>query len=604
MFSTLSKESELPHFEWSIPHVAKHPNIVVTCSRNQFSTQFDRLGLFSLLSKSSTATDFAKRVNELLSKKQKDKISQQLKTKLSGILFGKQNSNGEKINGLISSSKVHNFLRHLDGIVIQKSPVVIRKPPAITPTDMRMIFEQLFSLVGRGAGSRLAGVPLTILDESTQGIKTQDIHDFPSAININYKYGENKEALNNFALSPRKIVIGQPYANNIQKASRLVMQAIDVVSQKLDEYIIKQKLQKIPVEEVVEYALMHINQWVLDLKLMKYNGPSSRTHQQMDFFLFPTVNTRKMIIKDAEKNRGLLSSSAQELLQQETQEGILRLAIFDISGGAYGTGLSESIAKLAGYESSGYMDTYIESLITGYEVRMGKKPKNIVLSPRKADLTLAAFEYIPFVEKLREQGIQAEIILAEQLEEALRNYDKQKPFQVMTWDGKIITPELIAKRFTFLGEGQEKEGDRGYIYTKLPEGVMILPSPASRIPASDKRVNGAILEALRPQLKQIGVDVTPSISLSIVDKNSIEKVIKKIIKFGEINVDEYPEIKFLGLVLKVDDKHPGRKGKGDEVVSAYPISAGIFQKINDTENQEENKEFMETKVVIYSKLKK
>ena len=258
MLSTVSKELEIPHFEWNIPHVPKHPNIVVTCSRNQFSTQFDRLGLFPLLSGASTATDFAKRVNKLLSKKQKDKISQQLQTKLSEILFGKQNSNGNKINSLISNSKVHNFLRHLDGIVIQKSPIVLRKPPAITPTDMRMIFEQLFSLVGRGAGSRLAGVPLTILDESTQGIKTQDIQDFPNAININYKYGDNKEILNNFALSARKIVIGQPYANNMQKASKLVIQAINIVSQKLDEYIVKQKLQKIPVEEVVEYALIHI----------------------------------------------------------------------------------------------------------------------------------------------------------------------------------------------------------------------------------------------------------------------------------------------------------------------------------------------------------
>lgn len=643
MSSILSKESELPHFEWIIPHVSKHPNIIVTCSRNQFSTQYDRLGLFPILSGASTSTDFAKRIKKLLSEKQKDEISKLLREKLSKILFGKQNSDGSKLHGLISSSKVHNFLRHLDGIVIQKTPAVLRKPPTITPTDMRMIFEQLFSLVGRGAGSRLAGVPLTILDESTQGIKTQDIHDFPNAININYKYENNKEVLNNFALSPRKIVIGQPYADNMQKASKLVMQAINVVSQKLDEYVIKQKLQKkkiISVEEAVEYALIHIKEWVLDLELMQYDGPSSRTHQQMDFFLFPTVNTRKVLIEDVEKNRGLLSNSAKELLQQATQNGNLRLTIFDISGGAYGTGLSESIAKLAGYESSGYMDIYIKGLISVYEIKMGRKPKNIVLSPRKADLTLAAFEYIPFVEKLRKQGVQTEIILAEQLEEALHNYDEKKPFQVKTWDGKMIIPELIAKRFTFLGEGQEKEGDRGHIYTNLPEGVMILPSPASRIPASDKRVNGSILNALQSQLKQIGVDVIPSITLSIINKNSIEKVVKEIIKFGEKNIDKYPEIKFLGLVLKIDDKRPGRKGKGGEVVSAYPISAGIIQKANNTDNQEEidrfihnmlfhrinnlidkgvrniivqpnlftifadGKDFMETKIIVYSKFKK
>lgn len=645
MSSIVSKELEMPHFEWNIPHVPKHPNIVVTCSRNQFSGQFGRLGLFPILSGASTSTDFAKRVKKLLSKKQNNKTSQKLKVELSKILFGKQNSDGSKIPGLISTSKVHNFKKHLDGIVIKKLLETLRKPPAITPTDMRMIFEQLFSLVGRSAGSRLAGVPLTILDESTQGIKTQDIHDFPNAININYKYGNNNEILNNFALSPRKIVIGQPYADNMQKASKLVMQAIDIVSRKLDEYIVKQKIQKrkiVSVEKVVEYALKHVNEWILDSTLIQYEGQPSRTHQQMDFFLIPTVNTRKVLIEDVKKHkhRGIISISVKELLQKETQKGNLRLVIFDISGGGYGTGLSESIAKLAGYKSSGYMDAYIESLISGYEIKMGRRPKNIVLSPRKADLTLAAFEYIPFVKKLRKQGIQAEIILAEQLEEVLCNYDEKKPFRVKTWNGKIITPELIAKRFTFLGEGQEKEGDRGHIYTGLPEGVVILPSPVSRIPASDKRVNGVILEALQPQLRQIGVDVIPSISLSIVDRNSVEKVVKKIIKFGEINKDEYPEIKFLGLILKVDDKRPGRKGKGDEVVSAYPISAGIIQKINNIDNQVEikqfihsvlfhrinnlidkgvqniivqpnlltifadGKDFMETKIIVYSEIKK
>lgn len=643
MFSTFSKGLEIPYFEWDIPHIPKHPNIIITCSRNQFSGQFNRLGLFPILSEASTAIDFAKKVKKLLSEKQKNKISLLLKTELLRLLFGKQNADGSKIKGLISSSKMNNFLRHLDGIIIQKSPVVLHKPPAITPTDMRMIFEQLFSFVGRGAGSRLAGVPLTILDESTQGIKTQDIYDFPNAINISYKYGDNNKILNNFALSPRKIVIGQPYANNMQKASKLVMQAIDIVSRKLDKYIVQQKILKrkiVPVEEVVEYALKHVDEWILDSTLIRYNGSPSRTHQQMDFFLTPMIKTRKILIEDAKKNRGILSDSSKELLQKETQKGNLRLAILDISGGGYGTGLSESIAKLAGYKSSGYMDTYIKSLISGYEVKMGRKPKNIVLSPRKADLTLAAFEYIPFVKKLRKQGIKAEIILAEQLEEALYHYDRKKPFQVKTWDGKMVIPELIAKRFTFLGEGQEKEGDRGHIYTSLPEGVVILPSPVSRVPASDKRVNSAILTTLKTQLQEIGIDVIPTITLSIIDRNSVEKVVKEIIKFGEINVDEYPEIKFLGLILKVDDKRPGREGKGDEVVSAYPLSAGIIRKTNNKHNQEEfkqfihnmlfhrinnlidkgvrniivqpnlltifadGKDFMETKIIVYSKLKK
>lgn len=708
MLSTVLKELKMSHFEWNIPHVPGYPNIVVTFSRNQFSSQFYRLGLFPILSGASTATDFAKRLRELLFSKSKKK-----KTEFSKLLFGKQNSDGNITSGLISKSKAPDFLRHLEGIVVEHKseithgrftrtqleklikindlnqtifknalinfdknkkiifldssgnkikkhkipnsisevvyvdyrnpPIILRKPIVIASTDMRMIFEQFFSLVGRGAGSRLAGAPLTILDESTQGIKTQDINDSPNTINMSCKYGDTKEMSNNFALSPRKIVIGRPYANSMQEASILVVRAIDVVSRKLEEYILKQKLHGIkivPVEEIVEYALLQVKDWVLDPILMQYDGPPLRTHQQMDFFLVPSLKTRKILIEDIKNHENILSNNAKKILQKETQEGNLRLAIIDISGGAGGTGLSESIAKLAGYESSGYMDIYIKSLITGYEVKMGKKPKNIVLSPRKADLTLAAFEYIPFVEKLRKQGVQIEIILAEQLEEALHNYDKKKPFQVKTWDGKMIIPELIAKRFTFLGEGQEKEGDRGYIYTSLPEGVVIIPSPASRIPASDKRVNGAILEVLRPQLKQIGVDVIPSISLSIVDRNSVEKVVNEIIKFGEINADEYPEIKFLGLILKVDDKRPGREGKGDEVVSAYPISAGIFQKISNTKNQQEikdfihnmlfhrinnlidkgvqniivqpnlltifadGKDFMETKIVVYSRLKK
>lgn len=699
-------------FEWFIPHVPDHPDIVVTLSRNQFSSQFDRLGVFPILSQARTAADFANVIKKVLFVKSKDTPSKNISTQFSRLLFDHKNSGGIQTSGCISPSNKKLFLRRLDGRLVKRkagfthgrftrkqleklvkdndinrtifqialqnfdknkitifldakgkrtkrltkacsmneviyldyrNPLeALRMAPTVTPTDMRMIFDQLFSFVGRGAGSRLAGSPLTILKESAQGVRTQNIRDFPNSITINYQYGDNTEAINNFALSPRKIVIGRPYVYDMQKASRLVTQAVDAVSRKLDEYIINQKLQgrkTVPVEEIAAYSLLNVNEWVLDSTLMNYHDSPSRTYQQMDFFLIPTVRTRSILIQEVKKHGGVLSDKAIKLLQKETQGGNLRLTIFDISGGGGGTGLSESVAKLAGYKTSGYMDAYIESLMAGYRARKGRQPKNIVLCPRKADLTLAAFEYIPFVERLRKQGIQAEIILSEQLEEALHHHDATKPFLVKTWDGKMIVPELIAKRFTFLGAGQEAEGDRGHIYTSLPEGVVILPSAVSRVPASDKRVNSAILEALRTQLTQIGIDVIPTITFSIAGKNSVEKVVKEIIKFGEMHSDEYPEIKFLGLILKVDDKRPGREGKGDELVSAYPIPAGIIQKTNTTDNQGEinnyihsmlfhrintlvdkgvlniiiqpnlltifadGRDFMETKIIVYSKPK-
>ncbi len=706
-----TKNNGYQQFEWYIPHVFDNPNVVVTFSRNQITSQRDRLGLFPILSQARTSVEFAVVIKKLLFVRSKNALSQQIHKSLVTFLFGHRGLNVSQTTGIISTSHKQLFLRRLGGLFIKqkacfihgrftrkhleelaevkdmnqtifktalqnfdknkiiisttangkrtnrstkscgetevvyvdyrKSLSTLRLDPSVSPTDMRMIFEQLFSFVGRGAGSRLAGSPLTLLDESTNGIKTKSLRDFPKNLQGTYGSGGNHMVENHFTLSPRKIVIGEPYADRLQKSSILVTRAINVVSQKLDYYIRVQGLSGrkiVPVEEIVEYSLLHIKDWVEDNSLMDFHGVPARTHQQMDYFFTPRASVKRRLIQDM-KNRGQFSDQTKKILRTETQLGNLRLGIIDVSGGAGGTGLSERIASLAGFRTSGHIDAYIQSLLDGFYARKGRVPNNIILCPRKADLTLAAFEYIPVMERIRKGGIRSEIVLSEQLEEALNHHDGNNPFLVKTWDGKMIVPELIAKRYTFLHSGQEKIGERGHVYTSLPGEVVILPSPVSRIPASDKRVNGSILEVLKTKLAHLGVDVIPTLELSIVEENVSELVIKKINTFAHLNCIEYPEIYFLGLILKIDDKRPGREGKGDELLSVYPIPAGILKDNHNVLNKQETdkyihdmvahriqilrekgvthiivqpnllsifadgKDFMETKVLVYSMLK-
>lgn len=479
----------------------------------------------------------------------------------------------------------------------------------INPSDARYILDQTFSLVGRSAGGRLAGAPLTTLHRDIQGVKINIIRNIDDEIRVKYIYGKYSGE-NTFSIKKRRVRVGQPYTDRMIQASKLVTQVIDAVGRRLDEYVQKYRTSKkmlFSVEKLSEYALGHIITWFGEKNTLSYNGRRSRTHQNMDFFFLPDKEIRKKIIEDTQKNNGYISDPLKKLLQNETLKGMLQLGILDISAGAGTTGLSEFIAKLLNYRESGSMNAYINSMVTTFESKYDRKPNSIIICPRAEDLTLTATEYIPAVEEIRRWGIKAEIVLAEQLEKSLRNWDGKSRFATTTWDGRTIIPELVAKRFTFLGAGLNNDKDRGYIRAKLPPGMEIIPSPSSRIPASEKRINSKILELLKPELEKLRVVIIPTKAISLVSrtkmemindtlkkatgqnkvklqglknqyvKQSIQNAVEDIIAFVQDNRAEWPEIEFLGLILKLDDKRPGRVGKGGELVSTYPIPAGILK---------------------------
>lgn len=647
MTETNSNNEISGKFEWKIPSIPKDKNIFVTASRMQHAPQSYRFWILSQLFKSQTFEELAEQLYKLIIEERPRIRSEKWLKKL---LIDKK-------SGLIKSEDRPSFIRRLQGIRIERDESVVKRKfsrkqiinkiiyyksqlkreelinrknlkvfekalatlkqdyqaneiseikyikPAkiyqgektISPSDARYILDQVFSCLGRSAGSRLAGYPLTTLHKNTFGIDTKTVKNISRTMRIKFVYS-NRSGENSFSLSKKRIKIGQPYTDRLIEASKLITQAIDAVGRHLDDYVKDQArkgVKRISAERLTEYCLSHIEAWLKEKDTLFYNGLRSRTHQNMDFYFLPDQRIREKLIEDIKKGSGLISNQFKEILNEETYQGRLKLATVDISGGGGTTGVAEFIAKLLNYKKSDHIDAYIDSLITTFESKYGKKTRSIAICPRIDDLTLTSIEYIPVLKAIKKRGLKAYLVLAEQLNKSLQNWDGKDKFTTVTWDGKRIVPELTAKRFTFLGEGQNNSTDRGYIMSKLPPGVGIIPSPSSRVPASNKIINSKILELLKQKLNKLNVIVIPTKAITIVDRNKMEKMdnnlkyeyirqgvqkaVQEIVNFANENKRTWPEIEFLGLVLKLDDKRPGRTGKGGELVSAYPIPAGILK---------------------------
>jgi len=659
--STNSNLKNSKKFEWEVPCIPEDKGVYITASRMQHTPQSYRFWILFQLFKATTFEELAEQLYKLIVEEKSRIPSEEWLKKL--LL--------DKKTGLIKSEEIPSFIRRLKGIRIERDESIVKRKfsknqiinkikfyklrlkseesenrknlisfekalamfeknsltkeiveveyikPAkiyhgkktISPSDARYILDQVYSLLGRSAGSRLAGYPLTTLHKNIYGIETKTVKNINNEMIIKYVYG-NRSGENSFSLSKKRVKIGQPYINRLIEASKLISQVIDAVGRYLDNYVKTQgKIGKslLSVEKLTKYCLSHLEDWFEEKDTFLYSGIRNRTHQNMDFYFLPNRKIKKKLIEDIKKNNGLISSHFKEILEKETLNGALKLAVVDISGGGGTTGVAEFIAKLLNYKTSGHIDKYIDSLIATFESKNGKKPRSIVICPRTDDLTLASIEYIPVLEAIRKRGLKAYLVLAEQLSKSLHNWKGKGKFTTLAWDGKRIIPELIAKRFTFLGEGQNNSTDRGYIMTKLPSGIEIIPSPSSRIPASNKIINSKILELLKHKLEKLGVIVIPTKIITIVDRTKMEvigrklektneknkerlikfkeeyiqqgvqKTVKEIFAFAKENKKEWPEIEFLGLVLKLDDKRPGRIGKGGELVSAYPIPARILK---------------------------
>lgn len=452
----------------------------------------------------------------------------------------------------------------VDGVI--EEPITFYTPERKT--------EMLFSMVGRGAGSKLAGTPLFELRGDMQGIASVVNPDLDRDLTLQSRYGAWSFSTS-VRLSPLHARIGQPYTDRLAEATRLVADAVDTVSGNLNKALAFTKKARVPVEKATSLVRANLSTLLNTTYTDKVPG---RELLQMDYFLLYPPEVRRSILETF-KAQGNLEGLGPRLASL-TQEGKLNMTIFDISGGAGGVGISEILSQKLLGRTSGHMDAYISGLTASYEAKVGRLPKTVLIVPREADLTLMNVEYTVLEEALRQiPGIEAVAITTmEILEQCLiGNKRTGGKLTVPTLKGGVISPDLIVKRFTFLGEGRGT-GYRGDVLVTLPNGVVIEPSSASRLIASDKRINSPILAALEAKLAQLGVEVIPFLDLDL-QGSTLESATREIVQFMDENRKRYPEIEFLGAVLKTGDKVPGREGVAGEVISAYPIPASVIRSL-------------------------
>lgn len=426
--------------------------------------------------------------------------------------------------------------------------------------------EMIFSIVGRGAGSKLAGSPLFELKDDFQGLATP-IEDI-EGINIAVKaiYG-TRIIKNSVRLSPLVGTVGQPFSSNLPEATKIIAQAVDTVSNNLEITLQASGRTKIGVEEATD--LIRNNLPTL-IRASRDSIPG-REVLQMDFFLIYPAEVRRRMIETFITN-GNLDQMRGELAEL-TRQGTMRASVFDISGGSGGVGITEFLSQRVLARSSGHMDAYMDAIIFGANSRLGKAPANAVITPRQTDMTLMNFEYLPAEIALKDRvsgdvGISTLELLQASIEACGNRLD------VPILNGKVIKPDMVVKRFTFPNEGKGA-GYRGDLFVQMPKGVTMTPPNSSRIVASDKRVNLRIVEMLKDQLIPLGIDPIPFLDLDLRSGN-FEVLSEQVVEFMVSNRGAYPEIDFFGAVVKTGDKIPGREKIAGEVISAYPIPSSVM----------------------------
>ncbi len=506
----------------------------VTIGKSQLVSPENLLRFGTTVSLAATRDELASRINELV-------------------------AGSPEFNGYFTTS-----IDTADGVVEQ--PITFYTPERKT--------EMLFSMVGRGAGSKLAGTPLFELRDDIQGLTGTVTPELDTNLTLQSRYGA-RLIQNTVRLSPLRACVGQPYAEGLVAATQLVADAVDTVSGNLCRMLAPTNKVRVPVEEITAVARAHLSSLL--------NAPPTemtpgRELLQMDYFLLYPPETRRQILETFMAQGNL--EGLEPPLASLTREGKLRLTIFDISGGAGGVGISEMLSQKLLGKSSGHVDAYISALLASYETKTGRLPKTVLIVPREADLTLMNVEYTILEDALfRVPGIEAVgITTMEILEQCLEVSGRTGgKLTVPTLKGDVIAPDLIVKRFTFLGEGR-CIGCRGDVLVTLPHGVVMEPSNASRLVASDKRINSPILAALTAKLAPLGVEVMPYLDLDLASC-SLKGASDEIVQFMEQNKRRYPEIAFLGAVLKTTDKIPGREGVAGEVISAYSIPASVLSSL-------------------------
>lgn len=445
--------------------------------------------------------------------------------------------------------------------------------------ELRVNTDRVFSIVGRGAGSEIAGIPLFVLDESSTGITIRHDKQLDGEERGTHKiakpYGTYRIE-NSVRLSPYLFTIGDPYVQRLRDATALVANAADTVSGNLERTFISQHGERdvIPVTELDRYIRANLH----ELLNRPYEGKEvGRGVLKLDYFAMYPPEVRQQVI-ERYYAAGSLSDGLREELAGRTRAGEMKLSILDISGGYDASGISEIVSSLRINRSAGQIDAYVTSVLEEYAVKKGRMPQKILIVSREGMMSAFQYEHRVLEEAFQGHGITAGITkleIVQQCIEAHKNHGSALNVPVL--DGRIIEPDIVIKLFAY-PYGTKYLEDDGVVMPKLPNGMLITPTPQSRKVISDKRINSAILEALRPQLEGMGVEVMPYVEINlptIITSSTAARAARNIVAFMNENKNGYPEMEYSGAILKIADKL--ERTDGSEVRSVYPIPGGAMK---------------------------
>lgn len=418
-------------------------------------------------------------------------------------------------------------------------------------SQLRDIIFNLFSADQRGGGSRICSLALVELDPQ----KNVGLH----ALHLPHKealFRSNAElkgiALNGTAsLSGYRIKIGRPYAEIMFRVTKMVADAIDRVSANLSiaADCRRENGETIEVEDLTRWCSSNLPE------LISTENAGGRLISKVDFFLYPPKYLRAAVA-----DKGFVTKDLAAELRNALQNGQYHLSAFDISGGSAGVGTSEILARHWGFATSGIQAAYAESLLDAYQRLNQRPPTQVVIMPNAVDLmNLAALEYLPLRELFRNRGYRTYIVTSEAYEAGLDIDPKRVRMQSI--DGRKFTVgqgewTLIVRRYAYLFEGR---GRGKGIIPQHPQGATVLPSDESRIVASDCRINLNIMKRLETVLvegstggQRQNFQVLPWIILKLEDLQAPDSAVS----FLASCVDQWPEVKYLGGILKPVDKIP------------------------------------------------
>jgi hypothetical protein len=433
-----------------------------------------------------------------------------------------------------------------------------------SPSVLRTLIYRLFSANQRGGGSRISGYPLIELDpnkyvgmEAFYRIEKEIMRRGDDAYD-----GLGSDDVRR--LSGYHIKIGRPYAKKLIQATSLVAKGIDRVSANLSVEVKRRRDigESIGVEDLSVWCCDNLS------RLMAVPEGGGRFIAKVDFLLCPPASLREEVL-----NKGSVNEALAKELREALQKGEFCLSAIDISGGGAGVGISETVARHWGFESSGNLQAYVEHLLHAYYRLNARPPTQVVIMPRTDEYrTFGSEEYIPLRAAFRERGYPSYIVTSEMYQEQLSGNSGR--VRIGSVDGEDIIMggdhrTLVVRRYTYLRERQE--GLRGVIPLH-PRGTTVLPSDESRIVASDCRVNLRMLDRVTKPLRGSQDE----------NQNGPFQIIPfAFLKLGEPNaayaaqgflascMDQWPEVKYLGGVAKPVDKVLVSKGGG--VRSAYPL---------------------------------